>query len=99
MSAAQALKAARAAGIELGIDGDDLLWAAPEQPPAAVLDLLARHKTGLVALLRPSGDGWSVDDWQNFFNERAGIAEHNGFPRLDAEMSAFDDCVDHWLTM
>jgi hypothetical protein len=78
MSAAQALKAARAAGIELDVDGDDLLWASPKQPPTAVLDLLARHKTGIVRLLRPGGDGWSIEDWQAFFDERAGIAEYDG---------------------
>jgi hypothetical protein len=86
MSAAQALKAARAAGIELDIDGDDLLWAAPEQPPTAVLDLLARHKTGIVRLLRSGGDGSSAEDWQAFFDERAGIAEFDGgLPRGQAE--------------
>ena len=46
MSAAEALKAARAAGIELGIDGDDLVLEATAPPPAAVLDLLSRHKAG-----------------------------------------------------
>jgi hypothetical protein len=61
MSAAQALKAARAAGIDLDIDGDDLVLEAREQPPMALLDLLARHKSEL-ALLRPTGDGWSVKD-------------------------------------
>jgi hypothetical protein len=50
MSAAEALQAARAASVSIGIDGDDLVVeeaAAP--PPPAVLDLLARHKTGIVA--------------------------------------------------
>ena len=53
MSAAEALKAARAAGVELGIDGDDLVLEASAPPPAAVLDLLSRHKAEIVALLRP----------------------------------------------
>ncbi len=98
MSAAQALKAARAAGIELDIDGDDLLWAAPEQPPTAVLDLLARHKTGIVRLLRPGGDGWSIEAWQAYFDERAGIAEFDGsLPRAQAEAQAFAHCVAEWL--
>jgi hypothetical protein len=98
MSAAQTLKAARAAGIELDIDGDDLLWAAPEQPPTAVLDLLARHKTGIVRLLRSGDDEWSAEDWQAFFDERAGIAEHDGgLSRSEAEALAFDHCVVEWL--
>ena len=53
MSAAEALKAARAAGIELGLDGDDLVLEAASAPPAAVLDALSRHKAEIVALLRP----------------------------------------------
>jgi hypothetical protein len=98
MSAAQVLKAARAAEIELDIDGDDLLWAAPEQPPTAVLDLLARHKTGIVRLLRSGNGEWSAEDWQAFFDERAGIAEHDGgLSRQEAEALAFEHCVVEWL--
>ena len=52
MSAAIALKAARAAGVELRIDGDDLLLEASAAPPPAVLDLLMRYKTHIVAMLR-----------------------------------------------
>jgi len=44
MSAAEALKAARAAGIELGIDGADLVLEASAPPTAAVLGLLSRYK-------------------------------------------------------
>ena len=55
MSAADALKAARAAGIRLGIDGDDLVLEASAPPPAAVLDLLSRHKAGVVTLLQGQG--------------------------------------------
>ena len=45
MSAIQALGAARAFGIHLQLDGDDLLLEASEPPPDAVLDALSRHKT------------------------------------------------------
>jgi hypothetical protein len=37
LSAAEALKAARAAGIRVGIDGDDLVIEAPTRPPDAVM--------------------------------------------------------------
>lgn len=40
MSAAEALKAARAAGIRLGIDGDALTLEACEAPSPSVLGLL-----------------------------------------------------------
>lgn len=50
MSAVEALKAARAAGIQLGIDGDDLVLEAPAPPPPAVIDLLSRHKAEVVSM-------------------------------------------------
>jgi hypothetical protein len=52
MSAVEALSAARAAGISVEIDGDDLVLEAPVAPPPIVLDLLSRHKTHVVTLLR-----------------------------------------------
>jgi hypothetical protein len=55
MSVAQAIKTARAAGIELALDGDDLALSAASAPPAAVLDGLFRHKAEIVALLRERG--------------------------------------------
>jgi hypothetical protein len=99
MSAVEALKAARAAGFHLGIDGDDLVLEAPAPPPPAVIDLLSRHKAEVVALLlRPAEDGWSAEDWQIFFDERAGIVEFDGgLPRAEAEAQAFACCVVEWL--
>ena len=72
MSAAEALKAARAAGIELAVDGDDLVLSAASAPPAAVLDALSRHKAEIVALLRPGRDGWSAEDWQVLLRRAGG---------------------------
>jgi hypothetical protein len=60
MSAAEALKAARAAGVCVSVDGDDLLLEAPAPSPSAVLDLLARHKAGIIALLHLADEGWSA---------------------------------------
>jgi len=98
MSAAEALKAARAAGVELAIDGDDLALKAASAPPTAVLDALSRHKAEIVALLRPTEDGWSAEDWQVFFDERAGIIEFDGgLPRAETEAQAFACCVVEWL--
>ena len=93
MSAALALKSARAVGIRVRIDGDDLELEAPAQPPQAVLDLLSLHKADILRLLRPANDGWSPEDWQVFFDERAGIAEFDGgLPRAEAEARAFACC-------
>jgi hypothetical protein len=44
MSAAEALDAARAAGIRVGVDGDDLVLEAFAAPRPAVLDVLSRNK-------------------------------------------------------
>ena len=98
MSAAEALKAARAAGIKLAVDGDDLVLEASASPPPAVIDRLTGHKTEIVAMLRPRRDGWSADDWQAFFDERAGITEFDGgLSRAEAEAQAFACCIVEWL--
>lgn len=97
MSAVQALKAARDAGVRIGIDGDALTLDADAAPPSAALDLLSRHKAGVVALLRKGSDGWSGEDWRTFFDERAGIAEFDGgLLRDKAEARAFACCAAEW---
>jgi hypothetical protein len=75
MSADEALMTARAAGIHLGIDGDDLVLEADAPPPPAVIDLLSRHKAEIVSLLRLGNDGSSAEDRQVLFDERVAIAE------------------------
>lgn len=96
MSAAEALKAACAAGIEIRLDGDDLVLEASSPPSAAILDLLSRHKPGIAVLLRSGRDG-SAEDWQAFFDERAGIAEFDGGQsRTQAEARAYACCVAEW---
>jgi hypothetical protein len=98
LSAVVALKAARAAGIRLGFDGDALTLEADAEPAVAMLDLLARHKPGIIELLRPANDGWSAVDWLAFFDKRAGITEFDGgLSRKQAEARAFACCVVEWL--
>ncbi len=98
MSAVAALKTARAAGVELALDGDALALKAASAPPAVVLDALSRHKAEIVALLRVGPDGWSAENWHVLFDERAGIAEFDGgLTRADAEAQAFACCVVEWL--
>ena len=93
MSTADASKSAGATGIELRFDGDDFALSAAAAPHAAVLDALFQHKIGIVALLRPGRDGWSAEDWQAYFDERAGVAEFaGGLSRAEAEAHAVDGC-------
>ena len=98
MTALEALRAARSAGVEVALDGDDLVLKAASSPPASVLDALSCNKAGIVALLRPGDDGWSAEDWQLFFDERSGIAEFDGgLPRVQAEAQAFACCIAEWI--
>ena len=100
MSASQALRAARAAGIHLEVEGGDLLLEASAPPATAVLDALSRHKTEIVAMLRSGRDGWSAEDWRLYFEERAAVAEFDGgLPRDQAEVQAFECCVVKWLDL
>jgi hypothetical protein len=105
MSAFKALDAARAAGIEVRLDGKDLEWSAVGEPAPDVLNMLRRHKRSIVSLLqdrllvlRQPIQTWDAADWRAFFDERAGIAEFDGgLTRADAEMRAYDCCVAEWL--
>lgn len=74
MKALEALSAARAAGVEITVDGDDLVLQAPAPPPVSVLDRLSRHKAEIVALLRSGNDGWAGEDNQASEAETSGIS-------------------------
>src|SRR5262249_56147336 len=89
MSAAAVLRAARAAGVALAIDGNDLLLDAATVPPASVVVALRRHKAEVVAMLRPGRDGWSAEDWRLFFVKRgANPPVAGGPPRTQAQRPA-----------
>lgn len=98
MSAAEALKQARKAGIRIGIDGNDLVLYGSGERPIQVLDLLRQHKSEILMLLRRGRDGWSGADWREFLDERAAVAEfEGGLPRDQAEAQAFSCCISEWL--
>jgi hypothetical protein len=78
MSAVRALGAARAFGIRLELDGDDLLLEASWPPPDAVLDALSRHKPEVVRLLHSAKDGSSPEYWHVLFHQRVTFAEFDG---------------------
>jgi len=83
------LREVRAAGVDLGAGGCNLALQADKPPPAGLLERLARHKPEIVALLWPGRGGWSVEDWQTYFDEHVGIAElDGGLPRPKAEAVA-----------
>ena len=82
MTAAEALRTARAAGVEIALDGDDLVLEASSPPPEPVLEALSRNKAGIVALLRPGGDGWSAEDWQAISTNGPGSPSLTGASRV-----------------
>jgi hypothetical protein len=98
MNAAEALQAARAAGIQVKIDGADLLLKASAPPPAGVLDGLSRHKARILTLLRAGNVYWTAEDWRTFFDERVAIVEFDGgLSRAQANAQALEYCVIEWL--
>ena len=70
MNAGEALKAAHAAGVQIEINGNNLVLKAAAPPPAAVHAALSQHKTEIIALLRSKGDRW-----QDYFDKQVRIAK------------------------
>ncbi len=103
MSAAEALQMAHAAGIDLSFDGNDLVLEAPSEPPFAVLDMLRRHKAGVVdaaatwaagPLLRLVCRGMA----SSFSTSSAGTAEPDaGLTYAAKPRLAFEWCLSEWL--
>jgi len=98
MSAVEALKQARAAGIRVGVDGDGIVLAGSEPPRAEIRELLARHKDEILTLLRRGDDGLSVDDWRVYFERSMHFAEiRSDLPRALAHARAFACCLGEWM--
>jgi hypothetical protein len=74
MSATKALQSALDFGVLVEVSGDDLLLAAAVEPPASVLDALARHKLEIIGILASTDVGPTAEDWLPLFDERAGIS-------------------------
>jgi hypothetical protein len=98
MNASEALNAVRAAGINIKVDGDDLVLEAAAPPPSDVLDALSYHKLSIVALLRSVTIGRSAEDWRALFEERTRIFQRDGELRRDlAQAKAWAACIASWL--
>ena len=88
MNATEILHTAHAFGVIIMQDGNDLLIEAVIPPPEMLLEEIKRQKPQILALL----------DWQEFYDERAGFAEHSGqMPKKQAEKQAFESCIVRWL--
>src|SRR5690349_17862625 len=111
MSATDALRTAQAAGVQIDLDGEDLVLQALAPPPAGVIQLLSSHKTEIVEILRAetSSTARCVESaetaarhtdqswWRNLFAERAAHYELVGRRRRDdAEKVAWGELLNRW---
>jgi hypothetical protein len=98
MSAAEVLKELRAAGVEVAANGDNLSLRADQEPSPEVLEKLRQYKPAILRLLKTLESKWSIDEWHDYFAERAAISEFDhGLTRVDAEKNAFSHCVQELL--
>jgi hypothetical protein len=98
MNAAAVLEEARAAGVVFAIVGEKLHVRADKKPTPALCDAIRLHKPDIIALLRPTGDGWTTEDLKAFFYKRVEILEfHCQMPRSLAESHAYEGCIVQWL--
>src|SRR4051794_20857492 len=96
MTAAKALKAAQDLGIRLGVNGDRLKVEAACPAPDALIALLKLHKIEIIALLLQD----TATDWEAYFDRRAEFFEiKQNYPRLSAEIAAFEECIDRSLAL
>ena len=57
MNAAEVIKEAAAAGVQIAIEGDGLSLEATAKPPKAIIELIAQHKPEIIDLLRSDRGG------------------------------------------
>jgi hypothetical protein len=102
MNAADVLNAARAAGLCLAVDGDELVLESSGAPPSAVLDLIRAHKPEIIAAITATkvASAASADyvaDWRDWYEERAAIRQFDGgYTRDEAECLAWSEAEDRW---
>ena len=84
-------------GICIGRSGADPEPEEDLEPTPDILDSSRRHE--VVASPVPNHLLWTMEDWQEFFGERAGIVEFDGGQsRVQAEAAAFESCVIEWMS-
>jgi hypothetical protein len=97
MNVSEALKAARAAGVDIKVEGHELVLEAAVPPPSAVLDALSHHKPNIIALLRSVTVNGSAEDWRMLFEDRTNVFQHDGLRGDLAAAKALEICIATWL--
>ena len=97
-AAREILRSVAGLGAEIERRGDSLLVRAGNAAiPKDILSTIREHKAAILTLLRSADDGWSAEDWQALFDERAAIAEYDaGLSRPESEARAHVYCVAEW---
>jgi hypothetical protein len=70
--------------------------------PANLISRIRLAKAELLETLaaRPANHKWAAEEWQAFFDERAGVTEFDGgLSRTSAEAKAFEACIIEWLNI
>jgi hypothetical protein len=99
MIAAKVLRIANRAGVNVRVDGGDLILSGASEPPVRIPDLLSRYKSSVLALLRGPQQHWTSCDWQMYFDWCAFQAKfRDGMAHEAAEARALECCVAGWLT-
>jgi hypothetical protein len=97
VSARAALADLRRRGVELRLDGGDLIVTGADLLSDAEIARLRAMKAELVAALREP-DARDAEDWRAYFEERTDVAEfYSGLSRAEAEGMAFESCIVRWL--
>jgi hypothetical protein len=85
LTALDALRSAREAGVRIRLNGDDLELRAPMRPPDAVLGALRNHKPEIAALLRAATrpQGCSDEEWPAAITDAVRLGYHIPIPRQE----------------
>jgi hypothetical protein len=99
MSPAAIIESAAADGVRLTLSASGRLCAKGAQSDIdRWLPAIRPNKAEIILLLRAGADGWLVEDWRIFYDERVAIAEFNGgLKGVEAELCAFKCCFAEWL--
>ena len=82
-------------GRTIAVSGDKLKLRAPEPLPDDLVSELRLHKAEVLKLL---SNIWTAEDLQTFFDERAGVLEHDHeLPKPEAERRAWEWCIVEWF--
>jgi hypothetical protein len=81
VNAAEVIKEAAAAGIQIAIEGDNLSLEAVAEPPEAIFELIAQHKPEIINLLR-SGPGGPAQERVSWLDMEVAVENEAGRHRI-----------------